>query len=122
MRSRPELVEARAAFDGFIEDEHEHLFKAPYSVTESREGAEDISRDAFLALWDRWDDLGGSHLHPSPGWGDRRLDDGGQLQRPWIVDVDGVPLAIDATFQPDTSGKVQAAPEHTVGSVRIHPR
>jgi RNA polymerase sigma-70 factor (ECF subfamily) len=51
-----ERVEARARFDEFVEDEHERLYKALYFVTGSREDAEDLSQDAFLALWERWDD------------------------------------------------------------------
>jgi RNA polymerase sigma factor (sigma-70 family) len=50
-----ERVEARARFDEFVEDEHERLYKALYFVTGSREDAEDISQEAFLALWERWD-------------------------------------------------------------------
>jgi RNA polymerase sigma-70 factor (ECF subfamily) len=49
-------VEARARFDEFVEEEHERLYKALYFVTGSREDAEDLSQDAFLALWERWDD------------------------------------------------------------------
>ena len=52
-----ERVEARARFDEFVEDEHEHLYKALYFVTGNREDAEDISQDAFLKLWERWDQI-----------------------------------------------------------------
>jgi RNA polymerase sigma-70 factor (ECF subfamily) len=51
-------VEAWARFDEFVEDEHERLYKALYFVTGSREDAEDLSQDAFLKLWERWDDIG----------------------------------------------------------------
>jgi RNA polymerase sigma-70 factor (ECF subfamily) len=50
-------VETRARFDEFVEDEHERLYKALYFVTGSREDAEDISQDAFLTLWERWDEI-----------------------------------------------------------------
>jgi RNA polymerase sigma-70 factor, ECF subfamily len=50
-------VQARARFDEFVEDEHERLYKALYFVTGSREDAEDISQDAFLTLWERWDEI-----------------------------------------------------------------
>ena len=53
-----ERVEARARFDEFVEDEHERLYRALYFVTGSREDAEDLSQEAFLALWERWDDVG----------------------------------------------------------------
>lgn len=57
MRFPTELVEARARFDEFVEDEHERLYKALYFVTGSREDAEDIAQEAFLKLWERWDDI-----------------------------------------------------------------
>jgi hypothetical protein len=52
-----ERVEARAQFDTFVEDEHERLYKALYFVTGSREDAEDLAQDAFLKLWERWDEI-----------------------------------------------------------------
>jgi RNA polymerase sigma-70 factor (ECF subfamily) len=52
-----ERVEARAHFDTFVEDEHERLYKALYFVTGSREDAEDLAQDAFLKLWERWDEI-----------------------------------------------------------------
>jgi RNA polymerase sigma factor (sigma-70 family) len=52
-----ERVEARARFDEFFEDEHEHLFKALYFVTGSRHDAEELMQDAFLRLWERWDEI-----------------------------------------------------------------
>jgi RNA polymerase sigma-70 factor (ECF subfamily) len=57
VRFPTELVEARARFDEFVEDEHERLYKALYFVTGSREDAEDLSQEAFLKLWERWDQL-----------------------------------------------------------------
>ena len=57
MRFPTERVEARADFDTFVEDEHERLYKALYFVTGNREDAEDIAQDAFLKLWERWDQL-----------------------------------------------------------------
>ena len=58
MRLPVERVEARARFDEFVEDEHARLFKALYFVTGNREDAEDLSQEAFLTLWERWDDVG----------------------------------------------------------------
>jgi RNA polymerase sigma factor (sigma-70 family) len=51
-------VEAWARFDTFFEEEHERLFKALYFVTGDRHDAEDLMQDAFLRLWERWDDIG----------------------------------------------------------------
>jgi RNA polymerase sigma-70 factor (ECF subfamily) len=42
-------------FDTFVAEEHDRLFKAMYFVTGSREDAEDLSQEAFLRLWERWD-------------------------------------------------------------------
>ena len=52
-----ERVDAWAHFDAFVEEEHERLFKALYFVTGSREDAEDLSQDAFMRLWERWDTI-----------------------------------------------------------------
>jgi RNA polymerase sigma-70 factor, ECF subfamily len=52
-----ERVEARARFDEFFEDEHEHLFKALYFVTGNRQDAEELMQDAFMKLWERWDQI-----------------------------------------------------------------
>jgi RNA polymerase sigma factor (sigma-70 family) len=53
-----ERVETRARFDDFFEDEHERLFKALYFVTGNRHDAEELMQDAFLRLWERWDQIG----------------------------------------------------------------
>jgi len=52
-----EVVEARARFDDFFEAEHERLFKALYFVTGSTQDAEDLMQEAFLRLWERWNEL-----------------------------------------------------------------
>jgi RNA polymerase sigma factor (sigma-70 family) len=52
-----ERVEAWARFDTFFEDEHERLFKALYFVTGNRHDAEELMQDAFLRLWERWDEI-----------------------------------------------------------------
>ena len=57
MRFPTERVEARARFDEFVEDEHQRLYKALYFVTGSREDAEDLAQEAFLKLWERWDQI-----------------------------------------------------------------
>jgi RNA polymerase sigma-70 factor (ECF subfamily) len=58
VRFPAERVEARARFDEFVEGEHERLYKALYFVTGNREDAEDLAQDAFLKLWERWDQIG----------------------------------------------------------------
>ncbi len=52
-----ERVEAWARFDTFFEEEHERLFKALYFVTGNRHDAEELMQDAFLRLWERWDEI-----------------------------------------------------------------
>jgi hypothetical protein len=56
-----------------------------------------------------------------PGWGSRYLVPG-QIQQLWILDVDGVPLVIDASIQTGTSAEVRAELLQMVESVRIDPR
>ena len=56
MRLPTERVDARARFDTFFEEEHERLFKALYFVTGNRHDAEELMQDAFLKLWERWDE------------------------------------------------------------------
>jgi hypothetical protein len=56
-----------------------------------------------------------------PEWGSRYLEPG-QLQQLWILDIDGVPLVIDASIQTGTSGEVRAELRQMVESVRIDPR
>ncbi len=50
-------VEARARFDEFFEGEHERLYKALYFVTGNRQDAEELMQDAFMKLWERWDQI-----------------------------------------------------------------
>ncbi len=53
-----ERVEGWARFDSFFAEEHERLFKALYFVTGNRADAEELMQDAFLKLWERWDEIG----------------------------------------------------------------
>ena len=57
MRFPTERVETWARFDTFFEEEHERLFKALYFVTGNRHDAEELMQDAFLKLWERWDQI-----------------------------------------------------------------
>jgi RNA polymerase sigma factor (sigma-70 family) len=50
-------VEAGARFDVFYEEECERLFKALYFVTGNVHDAEELTQDAFLKLWERWDEI-----------------------------------------------------------------
>lgn len=42
-------------FESFFHDEHRRLFAALGMVTGNRSEAEDLTQDAFLKLWERWD-------------------------------------------------------------------
>lgn len=48
----------RPTFEEFFEAERERLFRALVVITGSRQEAEDISQDAFLRVWERWDKVG----------------------------------------------------------------
>lgn len=61
------------------------------------------------------------NVYRSPGFGNRLLRPG-QLQQLWILDIDGVPLVIDASIEPGTSAQVRAELVQMVESVRIDPR
>jgi RNA polymerase sigma-70 factor (ECF subfamily) len=52
-----ERAEAWARFDEFFDEDHERLFKALYFVTGNRQDAEELMQDAFLKLWERWDEV-----------------------------------------------------------------
>jgi RNA polymerase sigma factor (sigma-70 family) len=53
----PEHTGAWVRFDEFFEEENERLFKALYFVTGNRHDAEELMQDAFLKLWERWDEI-----------------------------------------------------------------
>lgn len=48
---------AQAGFDAFFVEHHRRLFKALYFVTGDAGAAEDLAQDAFLRLWQRWDEV-----------------------------------------------------------------
>lgn len=56
VRFPSERVDVESSFDAFFQAEHERLFKALYFVTGNRHDAEELMQDAFLKLWERWDD------------------------------------------------------------------
>jgi RNA polymerase sigma factor (sigma-70 family) len=61
LRFPSERVEAWARFDTFFEEEHERLFKALYFVTGHKQDAEELMQDAFMRLWERWDEIDRIH-------------------------------------------------------------
>ena len=54
----PERASVPVDFSTFFADEHRGLFKALYFVTGNRQDAEELMQDAFLRLWERWDQIG----------------------------------------------------------------
>jgi RNA polymerase sigma-70 factor (ECF subfamily) len=46
---------AAASFEEFFEQERVRLYRVLFAITGSRHEAEDISQDAFLRVWERWD-------------------------------------------------------------------
>ena len=48
-----------AGFEGFFLEQRERLFRALWLVTRDRHEAEELSQEAFLKLWERWDRVGG---------------------------------------------------------------
>ena len=52
----PEKAEGWTSFSALFEEEHERLFKALYLVAGNRQDAEELMQDAFLKLWERWDE------------------------------------------------------------------
>jgi DNA-directed RNA polymerase specialized sigma24 family protein len=42
-----------------FETEHERLLRALFIVTGSAEEADELMQDAFVAVWERWDRVGG---------------------------------------------------------------
>jgi hypothetical protein len=66
-------------------------------------------------------DGGRFRVYLDPGGGDRYLVPG-LLQRLWILDIEGVPLVIEAGNDPGTSAQVRAELVQMVESVRIDPR
>ena len=51
--------EAPVDFSVFFAEEHRGLLKALYFVTGNRADAAELAQDAFLTLWERWDQIEG---------------------------------------------------------------
>jgi len=49
---------APASFDALFEQLHDRLYRALFFVTGSSADAEELTQDAFLRLWERWDSVG----------------------------------------------------------------
>ena len=49
----------RVSFETFFEAEHPRLLRALYLLTGNAQEAEEIMQDTFVAVWERWDRVGG---------------------------------------------------------------
>ena len=57
---RPEIAAKRdVTFRTFFEANHDHLYRALWLATRNRHEAEELSQDAFLKVWERWDRVQG---------------------------------------------------------------
>lgn len=57
VRFPSERVRAGESFDAFFSEHHRRVFQSLYIVTGNRQDAEELMQDAFLRLWERWDDI-----------------------------------------------------------------
>lgn len=60
----PPIVSEFFTFESFFHREAPTLFRRLYAVTGDAGEAEEITQDAFLALWERWDRVGAMD-HPT---------------------------------------------------------
>jgi RNA polymerase sigma-70 factor, ECF subfamily len=56
--ARPRKPADGAAFESFFEVEHTRLFRTMYLVAGNAQEAEEITQEAFLKVWERWDRVG----------------------------------------------------------------
>jgi RNA polymerase sigma factor (sigma-70 family) len=49
--------DASIGFDAFFQEHHDGLFKALSLITGDRQDSEDLMQDAFVKLWERWDQI-----------------------------------------------------------------
>lgn len=57
--SEDEAVTQTRSFEAFFEAERDGLFGALALIAGDRHEAEEVTQDAFLALWERWERVGG---------------------------------------------------------------
>ncbi|MGZ4150462.1 MAG: RNA polymerase sigma factor [Actinomycetota bacterium] len=51
-------VAVPASFDEFFAAHHDRLYRALWIVTRDRQDAEELTQDAFLKVWERWERVG----------------------------------------------------------------
>jgi RNA polymerase sigma-70 factor (ECF subfamily) len=56
--ARGMTVEQPASFEEFFHLERDRLFRVMVVITKNRQEAEDLSQEAFVRVWERWDTVG----------------------------------------------------------------
>jgi RNA polymerase sigma factor (sigma-70 family) len=56
---RPSVDPSTPSFEDFFQTEHLRLLRALYLLTGDPQEAEELTQDAFLALWEKWDRVRG---------------------------------------------------------------
>ena len=62
---RAPVADASVTFERFYDAERARLFQALVVITGNRSEAEDISQEAFLRTWERWERIEGSRIRPA---------------------------------------------------------
>ena len=52
------MVDEQASFEEFFHSERDRLFRVMFVITKNRQEAEDLSQEAFVRVWERWDTVG----------------------------------------------------------------
>jgi RNA polymerase sigma-70 factor, ECF subfamily len=52
------MVDQHASFEEFFHVERDGLFRVMFVITKNRQEAEDLSQEAFVRIWERWDTIG----------------------------------------------------------------
>ena len=60
----PDERVAASGFEAFFHEQHDRLFRALWLMTRNRHEAEEIAQEAFLKLWERWEQVSAI---PEPG-------------------------------------------------------
>jgi RNA polymerase sigma-70 factor (ECF subfamily) len=52
------MVDEHPSFEEFFQVERDRLFRVMFVITKNRQEAEDLSQEAFVRVWERWDTIG----------------------------------------------------------------
>ena len=52
------MVDQDGSFEEFFNVERDRLFRVLFVITQNRQEAEDLSQEAFIRVWERWDTIG----------------------------------------------------------------